>query len=94
VKDLNSKRTFLQFVNGPAVQNIADGVFQKMATPLASAEELAFQNIREPLQRDFPLFSAKGGHSTVCSLRVVESDYSSLLGSLSTRRVLQHSAIP
>jgi hypothetical protein len=40
------------------------------------------------------LFLAKGGHSTVCSLRVVESDYSSLLGPLSMRRVLRHSAIP
>jgi hypothetical protein len=49
VKYLNAERPFLQLVDGPAVQNIADSVFEEMATPLATAEELALKNIRELL---------------------------------------------
>jgi hypothetical protein len=76
VKDLYAKRALFEFVNGPPVQNVTDGIIQKMATPLAATEILALQDVCEPFQCDFPLFLGKGGHSLKLSFFAVQSRYS------------------
>ncbi len=76
VKDLYAKRALFEFVNGPPVQNVTDGIIQKMTTPLAATEILALQDVCEPFQCDFPLFLGKGGHSLKLSFFAVQSRYS------------------
>ena len=63
VKDLYTESAFFELFNRPPVQNVTDGILQEMATPLATTEILAFQDVGEHFQCDFPLFLGEVGHS-------------------------------
>src|ERR1035438_4170162 len=63
VKDLYAKSALLELINWPPVKNVANRIFQKMATPLAATEVLALQDVCEPFQCNFSLFLGEVGHS-------------------------------